>query len=91
MPDTGLFVLIDVVGSEDDFSSHRSRLTSVQAVCLTCRAHVNARARPELEILRGASILYCCQCGARQAITCARLDEFRARVRAFPELEGAGQ
>lgn len=66
---TGLFFVKDVSGKYDGHTGVLCGVTSVTAICLTCRSSFNAMQPPDLEILQGGALLYCRTCGARQVIT----------------------
>lgn len=86
MPHTGLFLLHTVNGDIDASTQQLSQPRSVKALCLTCHHHVDASEPPDLEIIEGGVILYCRNCGTRQALTHARFTEFWERVRMFREI-----
>lgn len=86
MPHTGLFLLHSVDGDMDASTKRLTKPHSVKAICLTCRHQVVANAPPDFEVIDGGVILYCRECGTRQAISDARFADFWERVRMFREI-----
>lgn len=80
MPYTGLFLLRFVSAEPDHATGRVSRVTAVKATCLSCERLVDANSPPDLEVVPGGTILYCCGCGTRQVIGNAHYDEFLDRT-----------
>ena len=86
MPHTGLFLLHSVSGDIDASSKRLTHPRTVKALCLSCRYSVDATEPPDLEVIKDGIILYCRNCGTRQAISHERFAEFWDRVRIFREI-----
>lgn len=75
MADTGLFLLSDVLGQEDD-SGRLLQVTQVVCRCLQCSFRFTGRPNEGLLDLPGGAILSCPKCPNRQAISLARFADF---------------
>ncbi|HCT26857.1 MAG TPA: hypothetical protein DIW85_11660 [Stenotrophomonas sp.] len=75
MADTGLFLLSDVFGQEDE-AGRLLQVTQVVCRCLECSCHFTARPNEGLIDLDGGAILACPMCPNRQAISMARFADF---------------
>ncbi len=81
MPNTGSFHLHEVSGQSEGTPEHFTFITAVRATCLKCKTVLHAKGLPELENIKGGTVLCCSGCGARQAISNARFDLFVGRDR----------
>ncbi len=75
MPDTGRFYLLNVDGLED--RGNLLEVTRIDARCLSCQTHFRAVPGEGLVDHEGAGVITCPGCGNRQAISRARLQDFR--------------
>ena len=75
MADTGLFLLSDVFGQEDD-NGRLLQVTHVVCRCLECSCHFTGRPDEGLIDIPGGAILSCPKCSNRQAISMARFADF---------------
>lgn len=80
MPYTGLFLLRTVSGDFNPSTGHLSGPICIRATCLSCQGLLNAKAPPDIEHIAGGVILYCRNCGTRQAITIRHLEQFMAKT-----------
>jgi len=79
MPSTGQFYLLTVQGVINENGS-LLQVTHVDCNCLECHRQFVATNDRGLIDLNGGAVLICPMCGNRQAVSRARLEEFRARV-----------
>lgn len=73
---TGLFLLQGVDADVDGRTGSITALRSVKATCLNCQHLIEGSSAPHIETIKGGAILYCSECGTRQAITNAHFEHF---------------
>lgn len=71
MPDTGLFYILAL-----DYGADDARIGHVNSITIRCnRCHHVTRLNKRIERIEGGTVLTCGKCGARQAVSNARLAE----------------
>ena len=86
---TGLFQLIEVQGDMAGAPPRFTRIRAAQVVCEGCRQFSYLTEFQGIHLIPGGAVISCPGCGARQAISNARFDEFLIRSKGEEEL-GAG-
>lgn len=79
MPFTGLFQLIEVQGDMAGAPPRFTKICAAQAVCEGCRQFSYLTEFQGIHSIPGGAVISCPGCGARQAISNARFDEFFLR------------
>lgn len=79
MPFTGLFQLIEVHGDMAGTPPRFTRIRAAQAVCEGCRQFSYLTEFQGIHSIPGGVVITCPGCGARQAVSNARFDEFFMR------------